>query len=418
MLKGTNLKYANSYNLRIVLEAIRLHGPLSRMEISKSTHLTAQTVTNIAKKLIKAGLIYESSRKQSGRGAPSIMLRANPESAYSVGVDFDKDHLVCLLVDLNGNISHKVRVDVDYPTPDHAMELITESIQDLIDQSGIDRNKIWGIGMGVPGPMAKVENGERLNAINPQFYPGWGKVPIVKIFEEQLNIPVYIENNAAAAAIGERWYGDGKHIDSFFYIFFGAGLGGGLILNGQLYPGFEGNAGELGYMPIFRAISGHELVDDSPHLGLYFDLSLLYKELKKQGYYVKTPAELEKLFQEREETVLRWLEKGAEELAYAILAIEFLIDPGTIFFGGRLPGVMINEIINILKEQIPRHRIKNFKEMPKLKIAKAGENATALGAAILPLYNTFAPVPNILQKNDTFYKDSILGNKDIMMNLD
>ena len=418
MLKGTNLKYANSYNLRIVLEAIRLHGPLSRMEISKSTHLTAQTVTNITKKLIKAGLIYESSRQQSGRGAPSIMLRANPESAYSIGVDFDKDHLICVLVDLNGNISQKIRFEVDYPTPDRALALITESIHKLINQSGVDREKIWGIGMGVPGPMAKIDSGERLNAIKPQFYPGWDKVPIVKMFEEQLNIPVYIENNAAAAAIGERWYGAGKHINSFFYIFFGAGLGGGLILNGQLYPGFEGNAGELGYMPIFRNVSGHTLSEDSPHLGLYFDLSLLYKELNKQGYHVNTPGKLEKLFQEKEETVLQWLKKGAEELTYSILAIEFLIDPETIFFGGRLPGVMINEIIKILKEQIPRHRIQNFKEMPELKIAKAGENATALGAAILPLYNTFAPVPNLLQKNDTFYKDSILGNKDIMMNLD
>ena len=418
MLKGTNLKYANSYNLRIVLEAIRLHGPLSRKEISKSTNLTAQTVTNIAKKLINAGLIYESSRQQSGRGAPSILLRANPESAYSIGVDFDKDHLVCVLVDLNGNISHKVRVDVDYPTPDQAMALITESIRELIDQSGIDRNKIWGIGMGVPGPMAKVENGDRLNAINPQFYLGWGKVPIVNILEKQLTIPVYIENNAAAAAIGERWYGAGKQIDSFFYIFFGAGLGGGLILNGQLYPGFEGNAGELGYMPIFRSTTGHNLSKDSPHLGLCFDLSLLYKELKKQGYHVKTPGELEKLFQEKEETVHQWLMKGAEELTYSILAIEFLIDPETIFLGGRLPEVMINKIIKILKDQIPRHRIQNFKEMPELKIAKAGENATALGAAILPLYNIFAPVPNILQKSDSKYKDSILSNKDILTNLD
>jgi len=84
MLKGTNLQYAKSYNIRIVLESIRLYGPVSRIDLARRTNLTAQTVTNIRRELLKAGLIYEAQRSQEGRGAPSILLQLNPDGAFSI----------------------------------------------------------------------------------------------------------------------------------------------------------------------------------------------------------------------------------------------------------------------------------------------------------------------------------------------
>jgi len=398
MLRGTNLKFANSYNLRIVLEVIRLYGPMSRMDISKNTHLTAQTVTNITKKLMETGLIYESDRRQIGRGAPSILLKSNPDSAYSVGVDFDKDHLNCVLVDFNGKIFQRSCIRLDYPTPAEAMDLIVQNVNALIEKGAIDKKKIWGIGVGVPGPMIILNNSIRANAINPKFFPGWDKVPVVQILEEKLKLPVYMENNASAAAIGERWYGEGKHVDSFFYIFFGAGLGGGVVINGQLYPGKRGNAGELGYLPFMNNNYEQNLSDEIPHLGLHFDLKRLYKKLGKAGYKINEPSQLEKLFLDNEPVLIEWLKNGAEQLAQAVLSIEYLIDPETIFFGGRLPESIIREIICILKDLILLYRIPDLKQMPALKPAAAGVDATALGSATLPMYNSFAPVPSLLHK--------------------
>ncbi|WP_243663377.1 ROK family protein [Rhodothermus marinus] len=101
--------------------------------------------------------------------------------------------------------------------------------------------------MGIPGPLDVSEDGHVTNVANPKAFPGWHRVPVVEILERRLELPVFLENNATAAAIGERWYGAGQHIATFFYVFFSEGLGGGIIFNGQPYDGHTGNAGELGY---------------------------------------------------------------------------------------------------------------------------------------------------------------------------
>jgi predicted NBD/HSP70 family sugar kinase len=398
VLTGSNLKYANSYNLRLVLEMIRLYGPLSRIDIARNTQLTAQTVTNITKKLLKSGLIYESSRQQEGRGAPSIMLKINPDAAYSVGIDFDKDNLTCVLVDLDGNITQRQDLVLDYPSPEEAMRLISCKVEELIELEDIDHKKVWGVGVGFPGPMAVLDGSVGLDAVNPQFYPGWDHVPVVKKLEELLKIPVYLENNAAAAAIGERWYGNGKHVDTFFYIFFGAGLGGGLIIDGQLFPGHKGNAGEIGYFPIVNEYKRPKSNKSKPHLGMYFDLNLLYKKLNKEGFESSTVDDLEKLFYLKNPILLQWLEKGAVQLAYTVLSIEYLIDPEAIFFGGRLPKSMVQKIIMLLKEQLYVLRIPDLKDVPDLQLATAGRHSVALGSATLPFYTSFAPFPGLMMK--------------------
>lgn len=409
MLKGTNLKYAFYYNMRITLEIIRLHGPLSRKDISQSTHLTAQTVSNITKKLIKAGLIYESDRQQDGRGAPSRLLKVDSNSAYSIGVDFDKDYLDCVLVNLNGKPIQRISSELNLPTPEHAINLICDNIKQLIQQTGIKKEKLWGVGIGSTGPMVVLEGSDRINAVNPQFFPGWGNVPIVDLLEKKLELHVYLENNASAAAIGERWYGAGKHMNSFFYIFFGAGLGGGLVLNGQLYSGHNGNAGEIGFQPVINSQPIKYRSIGMPHLGMYFDLQLLYKELKQSGHEVNNSFTLEKLFKEGNSVLKEWLKKGSEQLTYSILAIEYILDPQTIFFGGRMPKPIITHIINLIEQNLELHKIPKLKEMPSLKIAMAGKEANALGAATLPFYNSFAPIPSLIQKKSESDSDKISG---------
>jgi len=397
MLTGSNLKYANSYNLRLVLEIIRLYGPLSRIDIARNTQLTAQTVSNITKKLLKSGLIYESSRQQEGRGAPSIMLKVDPNAAYSVGVDFDKDNLTCVLVDLDGNIRQRLDLQLDHPSPDEAIDLITCKIEELIQLADVAKKDIWGLGVGFPGPMAILNGSVQVNAVNPIF-PGWNRVPVVKKFEEKLKLPVFLENNAAAAAIGERWYGAGKFVDTFFYVFFGAGLGGGLIMNGQLFPGFTGNAGELGYFPIVNENVQNLTDNPFPHLGMYFDLIALFKKLPVEGFSISSMDQLEKLFYMNNPVVNEWINRGADQLVYSILAIEYIIDPDAIFFGGRLPSAIVTRIIEQVNKNLEKLRLPDLKEVPELKIATAGKDSAALGSATLPFYTTFAPHPGLMMK--------------------
>lgn len=397
MLTGTNLQHANSYNIRIVLETIRLYAPLSRIEIARRTHLTAQTVTNITKRLLKLGLIVEAHRLQEGRGAPAIMLKLNPDAAFSVGLDFDKDHLTGVLLDLSGRIRQRDSIDLNFPTPEEAMRMMSDMAHSLIQKEGIDRSLVWGLGIGLPGPLIISKGSVVTNIANPQFLPGWNHVPVVQIMGDRLGLPVFLENNASASAIGEKWYGEGRHCATFFYVFFGAGLGGGLILNGEPYAGFSGNAGEIGYLPSTK--SNYQFGNGTTdHAGMHFNLPLLYRTLQQKGLSVSNHDDLLRHYEDRNPLIMEWVEGAIDELIPLILSIEYLIDPEVIFFGGRIPDKIIQYFLLRISERLPRHRMQGKTTTPVLSKSKAGADAAALGVATLPLYNSFAPLSNVFMK--------------------
>ena len=399
MLVGTNLKFAKAYNVRIVLETIRLFGPLSRADVARRTELTAQTVSNITRKLLKRGLIEEASRQQDGRGAPSVMLALRPDCAFSIGIDLDKDHLTAVLVDFVGTVRHRRHMELNFPLPDEAMDLIVETAGALMAAEGVRLDQIWGVGVGLPGPLDIASGSVVTNVVNPKAFPGWVDVPVADILMQRLQTPIYLENNATAAAVGERRYGAGRHISTFFYVFFGAGLGGGMIINGQPYEGRTGNAGELGYVPTSGELDGAGEFK-RPHLGVYFNLPRLYKLLAGAGRSVAVPTDLEPLLEEGNPHLLEWLDTGAEKLAPVVLGIEYLLDPEAIFFGGRLPAPLIRALMERLETILPNIRVDGKHFMPKLLTATAGADAAALGVATLPLHAAFAPAPKVLMKRD------------------
>jgi len=407
MLFGTNLQYANSYNNRIVLEIIRLHGPVTRMDISRRTHLTVQTVTNITKKLEKSGLILEHSRQISGRGAPAAKLKINEDAAYSIGIDFDKDHLTAVMLNLNGQICYEMSRDLDFPSPEQALALMSSTVSEIIEDQKVTKKKIWGVGVGLPGPMDPTKDKMQSDDMfNPNALPGWDNTPVLKQLKDRLGLPIITENNASAAAIGEHWYGKGKHkhINSFFFLYFGAGLGGGLVIRGQLYSGHTGNAGELGYFPSsLRADNGNRYEHD--HLGGYFNMPLLKQKMIDAGYPASSQKDLASRFDENNPILMEWLKTGTEQLVPLIAAVEYLIDPEVIFLGGRLPENILAWMRKRILDALPPHRIPRKSSRPELEIASSGIDAAALGVATLPLYTILAPVPELLMKQDLRHAD-------------
>lgn len=236
-----------------------------------------------------------------------------------------------------------------------------------------------------------------VNVTNPKAFPGWKNVPVVDLLSKRLPFPIHLENNATAAAVGEYWYGAGQGISTFFYIFFSVGLGGGLIINGHPFEGFTGNAGELGYFPA-AGETDPLAVFNRPHLGIYFNLPRLYKQLQEHGIQVSQPSELNGLYEQEVPELLDWLEVGARHLAPLILAIEYLIDPEAIFFGGRLPDALICNLMDRLDHLLPSLRIEDKRTGPALRRATSGVDAAALGLATLPMYTSFAPAPRLLIK--------------------
>jgi len=393
VLKGTNLEYAKIYNARIVLETIRLHGPVSRAQVARRTELTPQTISNITAQLIERNLVLETGRKQGSRGSPSTQLEFNAEGAFAVGLDLDQDHLTGVLVNLNGIVQGRFHQKLDFPEPAKALKLMTAVAEQLIADQGLEFSQVWGVGVGLPGPIRISGGHVRDQIVNPHSFPGWENVPVVNELAQRLNLPIFLENNATAAAIGEIFYGAGQGVESFVYVFLGVGLGGGIVLNGRPFHGFQGNTGEFGFIPVRTAEGKVERV------GSYFNLPLLYKELKRAGYLVTTPNDLEPLFLSQNEILLTWLERAAGHLAPALVAGELFVDPEIIVFGGSWPAPLIDFLIEQLAVLLPELRIVQKAYQPRLIHAEAGEDAAALGVAILPIYDSLAPHPKLLEKN-------------------
>jgi predicted NBD/HSP70 family sugar kinase len=390
MLTGTNLVYTKQYNLRIVHEVIRQFGPISRADIARHTALTGQTISNLVKELLELDLIVEAEQRRQGRGAPSTSLAINPEAAFSVGLDFNRDHLTGVLVDLAGNVRQRAHVELELPTPERALDLMADTVETLIKKQRLSAASIWGVGIGIPGPMHHGDNGDEY-VINPTAFPGWHNIPLASWARERLALPVFLENNATAAAVGEHWYGAGQQLTTFFYLFFGTGLGGGLVMNGRPYEGFTGNAGEIGYFP-------ESMAGDAMHTGMHFNLPRLYGLLREAGVTVRRPADLDPLLESDDPTLRKWMDVAADYLTGLVLSVEYLIDPEAIFYGGHLTDAMLKGLMERVERALPSRRIGGKVTAPRQLLATAGVDSAALGVATLPIYAYFAPAPQVLLK--------------------
>ena len=399
MLTGTNLVYTKQYNLRIVHEVIRVHGPLSRADVARHTQLSVQTVSNLVKELLELRLVQEGGRRSEGRGAPSTELTIDPNGAYAIGLDLDRDHLTGVLVDLAGQVRQRLHLEIETPSPTEVLDLMCGMVETMAERQGLRVDDLAGLGVGVPGPMHRDESGTGY-LVNPKAFPGWQDIPLATWLRERLDMPVYLENNALAAAVGERWYGAGRQLGTFFYIYFGSGLGGGLIMNGQPYEGFTGNAGEIGYLPtVLSRDSSTPTVEDEPHVGLHFNMPRLYARLRRGGTEVGTLEELDQLFAQSHPGMLEWMDDAADHLSALVLAIEYVLDPEAICFGGRLSDRILAGLMERVARLLPGRRPRGKLSFPRHFIATAGVDAGALGVATLPIYEIFAPAPRVLLKD-------------------
>ena len=243
-IAGTNLEQAKSHNRRVVIEAIRTHGALSRAAIARLTALSSQTVSNIVEELEAIKLLRPEPTRKGTRGQPAVPYSINPDGGYSIGLQLDHQTLVGVVTDLSGTVRARIERRVDRPRPEDAMPILAAMPVDLMHEFRFDRRQLLGIGMAMPGPF----DVEGMTSVGPTALPGWEHFALATELEKLTGIPVTVENDATAAAIGERLYGVARNLNSFVYLFIGTGLGAGLFLDGHLYKGNRHNAGEIGHM--------------------------------------------------------------------------------------------------------------------------------------------------------------------------
>jgi predicted NBD/HSP70 family sugar kinase len=231
-------------NKSIVLDTIKNKSPLSRTQISELTGLNKGTVSSLVNELIAEDLAYEIGPGISSGGRKPVMLLFNRGAGFSIGIDLGVNYILGILTDLQGNIVREFKTLLVDKKFEKTVSQLIVLIRSLRDEAPPSRYGVVGIGIGVPGLVA--DSGFVLLAPNL----GWQNENLAASLMGEFPLPILIDNEANAGALGEKLFGAGKQSAHLVYISVGMGIGAGLIINNELYRGFSGFSGELGHMII------------------------------------------------------------------------------------------------------------------------------------------------------------------------
>ena len=242
--KSSVIKGINTKN---ILEIIRKKGPISRIEIAELTGLTPATITNITSELIDKNLIIEAESGDSSGGRKPIMLRIRCDYYRVIGVYLGSRKMRIITSDLMANIKYKkeIKYEKEKISPEYIEALLEEELTPLIKKYSAKKKKVVGIGIGIHG---LVDSNRGISLLAPNL--GWKNVDIAGRMREKYNIPVFVDNNTRTMAMGEKWFGSGKNISSFFCLNIEYGVGGSLFIEDKLVAGSNFGAGEIGHTTI------------------------------------------------------------------------------------------------------------------------------------------------------------------------
>ena len=395
MARGTNLEHTRAYNRRAVFEMIRVGGPISRAEVARQTSLTLQSVSNLVGDLIGKGLILDQGRQIIKRGQPPVLYTLNPEGAFSIGVSLERDHITAALMNLAGETLARTRLMITEVQPADAVEHIGEFVPELLSNlSREQQSRFLGVGVALPGIISETQ-GEVLRMAG---LPTWEGFPVKDALQARLGLPIHVANDAIMAALGERWYGQGRSFNKFFFVLITRGFGSSLILNGEPYGGIWGITGRLSHIPVEPNGKFCHACGETGCLSLYTSLNALLEELSQHDTQICNVEELSKLYTEEHPVLLAWLDAAARRVARGLVTLENLLDPEAIIFGGRMPDVLLDHLLEGVMAQYERRRMHFKVHQPALIRSARGEDAVVLGAATLPIYLTLAPDFDLILK--------------------
>lgn len=386
-LSGTNLERAGDHNQRVTLQAIRVDGPMTRADLAQITGLTAPAIANITKRLLDDRLIVEAGKVHGGRGQPAMKLAVNPDGCFSIGMNIDRDHITIVLLDFAGQVRSRATREIEFASPAAVVDFFKAETQRMLAGWDFVATPILGIGVAMPDDMGRVDLPHR-----PADYDAWNSTDVRKLLSSTLALPIFIENDAAAAALGEMQFGHGLRKPSFFYILITSGLGGGLVIEGEYFRGAEGRSGEIGFLPVrsrrtpARSLQG------------VVSLSALYAHLEQGGFKLAHPDELSLLPPDGQALVESWIDLAAELLTDPVVGVSCVVNPEAVYIGGRLPADIVDRLTHALNQRLSK--VRDVPVVAKVLRAATAADAPAVGAAILPFIDQLLPSRATLRKTD------------------
>lgn len=356
-----------STNERRILDMIWRRGPVARGDLAATTGLTAASVTRLVQSLLERRLVDETVDRSGGRGQPTRPVSIRVDGAHAVGVYFSHHSVEIGLVDMAGTQLEARTLRADAATPETVSELTRNFIDDITRRSLVPPRSIAGVGIALPGDF--IRGAEQLNA--HAFFPALQRPGAIHALGEGIDLPVFVENDAASAALGERLLGAGQSIDDFLFVHVGHGIGGALFLGGRLYRGTNGNAGMIGI----------QFPNDRPRPSGQD----LFAHLQREGVDVDDFPGLEALSLAACPPLKAWMRRAGAQLREQLGITARLFDPAAIVIGGRLPLALLNALVAEIDTPafcgegvgLPR---------PRVMASPLGIKAGMIGAASLPIF--------------------------------
>ncbi len=230
-----------------ILETIRTVGMISRIDIARATGLSQALITGLTADLINEGLIIEKQSGEYEGGRRPMLLALNPEGAFVVGVNLSITELSVVIVNFEGTVvaSYTQSLAPIHHSVSEIADSVVGAVQACIWEANFAKEQISGVGLGIPGLVDPYSG-------NIRFLPnyGWENVNLKELVQSKLNHPCYIDNSSNTLALAEQWFGEGKGLNNFLVVTIENGVGLGAVINGRIYRGEEGFAGEFGHITI------------------------------------------------------------------------------------------------------------------------------------------------------------------------
>lgn len=361
-----------STNQRTILDLVRRLAPVERASLTAQTGLTQQSIHRIVSALLELGLVRTRAPERSLPGKPSPLLSLCPEASYGAGLLINTDSAVLCLVDLTCARVALRRIDEGLPDRAAGIARLKAEFDSLLIETGVPPEKVCGLGVALPGYFTGTPG--HVNA--PEPLQDWSLVDFRPELEEAFGLSVLLENSSSAGAVGESLIGAGRDHRSFAYLAFDYGFGGGIVLDGEIYRGPRGNAGEISLM-----FHGRE-AECRPAL------RLLLSELRRAGVEVSGLPDLLARFDPGWPGVEDWLSLVMPQVSRAVRTLHSVLDPDAIVFGGQLPKALAEIMISRVEPRAV-HRYNVPMPGPALVIGQNQTDPAVLGAAILPIKDVF-----------------------------
>jgi predicted NBD/HSP70 family sugar kinase len=373
-----------------VLQVIRRMGEASKAELARQTKLTNTAVGTIVSALHRKQLLKISRKRLSGqRGQPATLYRLEATGSFSIGVRVDRNWIQVILIDFNGTVLSRLSHELILPRPEMALEIILKDVNSVLDMlSENQRRRLSGIGLAYPYNLESWLN--ELSLPHEQF-SCWKDFDLAGHLEDAISIPVCCENDVTAASIAEFYYGVGRDMDDFLYVFIGPGIGGGIVINGESVRGPMGNAGDIGLIPVppSTLISAPQPAGEWDILLNRASINTLVRHLRASGHEVHSFSDVNFLVDRQDRAVSEWMTDCVAALAPVLWSGVALLNSPVVVIASDLGAGFIQQLISKLEQKLASSA-PEARTPPQLLSGSFGSDAEAIGAANLPFFYHFS----------------------------